>query len=398
MLGIARLWIPSVMGFEKMYAASQWVFSYDHGLIRRGLVGTVMKIWVPTVSIENIHHTALIAYGTFLAFLLIVFYALLRYKDKGGQLFKLILFFVVNPATISLLARNLGRFDLFLTIIMFLSMALVSLNRQVWLIPILMTTAMFIHESFLILYAPTIIASIIFVYFWNDREKKILTTLVISTVSVVAAFLILYQYGNPTLGYKEFSSSIQMRATFQVTPLSMHECYFHIQDHYKVASSSLYDTGSIANLFLALLILSPTILILLNLWSHALKNCRVHHRACMLFFLTTLSGLLVVPIATDYGRRLSGVIFCNFFVIFFFVSMDIIKVEELVEYAGSNSKQLFVFIILTYLLFAPFSDWNPYPYRDNLIYSSFFIGSVLLFDAGFYWQWRALSKRIKSRE
>jgi hypothetical protein len=398
MLGISKWWIPNVRNFEKMYAASQWVLSYNHGLLRRGLVGTIMKVWIPIVTIENVHHTAFIAYCTFLVFLLAVFYALLLYKDKHGQLFRLILIFLACPATISMLARNLGRFDLFLTMIMFLSMTLLSLNGHVWLIPILMITAMFIHESFLILYAPTIVAAIIFVYLWNKREKRILATLVFSVISVVAAFLVLYKYGTPTLGYEEFSRSIQSRAAFCVTPLSIHECYFSIKDHYALASSSLYDAGSIANLFLALLILSPVILILLNLWSHALRNCGVQNRACKLFFLATLSGLMVVPIATDYGRWLSAIIFCNFFAIFFFVSRGIIKIEELTEYTGDSFKLLFVSIILTYLLFGPFHDWNPYPYKDNLIISSFFIISVLLFDVGFYIRWRPLNRVTDSEE
>ncbi len=149
MLGVTKWWIPSVRGFEKLYAASHWVLSYDYGLIRRGLVGTIMKVWIPIVTIEDIHHTAFFAYCTFLIFLLVVFYILLRYKEKDGQLFRLILIFLANPATISLLALDLGRFDLFLIMITFLSMTLLFLNRQLWLIPIMMTIAMFIHEGFL---------------------------------------------------------------------------------------------------------------------------------------------------------------------------------------------------------------------------------------------------------
>jgi hypothetical protein len=59
---------------------------------------------------------------------------------------------------------------------------------------------------------------------------------------------------------------------------------------------------------------------------------------------------------------------------------------------------LFVSIILTYLLFGPFHDWNPYPYKDNLIISSFFIISVLLFDVGFYIRWRPLNRVTDSEE
>ena len=277
-------------------------------------------------------------------------------------------------------------------IITFLSLTLLSLNRHIWLIPILMTTAMFIHEGFLILCAPTILAAMIFAYLWNNREKKILVTLVVSAISVVGAFLVLYKFGNPALGYEEFSRLIQSRATFHVPDLSTRECYYSLKDHVELASPYLYDAGSLANFFMALLILSPSVLILLNLWTHALRNCGARRRACRLFFIATLSGLMLLPVATDYGRWLSAIIFCNFFAIFFLMSKDIIKVEELDEYTGGSFSLLFASIIFTYLLFGPLHDWNPYPYKDNLIYSSLSIISVLLFDIGFYLQWRSLSR------
>jgi len=392
-LGITRWWIPNVLGFWNLYGASQWVLSYDHGLIRRGLVGTIMKLWIPIVTIEDVHHSALIAYCFFLLCLLIAIYFIMRYKDKNGRLFRIILLFVACPATIALLARNIGRFDLFLTMILFLSMMLLSIERYTWLIPIFMTMAMFIHESFLILYAPTIVAAFIFIYLWDTKEKKIPITLIFSVILVITAFFVLYKYGNPTLRLEEFSRIIQSRAAFGITELSMRECYFTIKDHIGLASSSFYDAGSIANFIMALIILSPVILILLNLWSHALNNCRAaHYKACWLFILATLSGLMVMPIATDYGRWLSAILFCNFFAIFFLVSRDVIKVEELTEYSGDSFKLLFIFILLTYLLFGPFHDWEPYPYRDNLIISSFFIISILLFDIGFSLRWRSSSR------
>jgi hypothetical protein len=391
-LGITKWWIPKVQGFEKIYAASHWVLSYDYGFIRRGLVGTIMKIWVPIVTIEDIHHTAFIAYCIFLVFLLIVFYVLLRYKDKHGQLFRLILIFLANPATIAMLARDLGRFDLFLIIITFILMTLLLFNKHVWLVPILMVIAMFIHEGFLILFAPTILAAIIFVYLWKEREKKLLVTLVFSVISVAAVFLFIYKYGRPAMGYDKFWPLIQSRAAFNITELSIRECYFSVVDHYNLASSSLYDAGSIANFFAALLIMSPVILILINLWTHAFRDCGAQHRVCKLLLLATLSGLMVIPIATDYGRWLSGVIFCNFFAIFFLISKGIIKVEELTEYKGDSFAILFVPILLIYLLFGPLHDWNPYPYTDNLIFSAISITVVLFFDIGFYLRWQSLSK------
>lgn len=392
MLAITRWWIPAASGFELVYAASQWALSYDHGLIRRGLVGTIVKIWKPIVTIGDVQQTALFAYCAFLVLLVIVFYHLMKTRESNGRLFKLILLFLAAPATLSLVARDLGRFDLFLMMITSLCLILLSMRRQLWLIPILMTGAMFIHESFLILWAPTILAALLFVYIWDKREKGILITLVVSAVTIGGAFLVLYRFGTPTLGYEEFSRLVQSRAAFRLTDLSMHECYYGIKDHFTLTSPYLRDAGSIINFFGALLVLSPVILVLLNLWTHALRRCEAHRGTCVLFFLAPLSGLLIMLIATDFGRWLSAVIFCNYFAIFFLVSRDVLKAEELVEYSGGSFSLFIAGIILTYLFFGPLHDWNPYPYQHDVLSSSLAVASVLFFDVVFCMRWRSFSR------
>jgi hypothetical protein len=398
MLGVTRWWMPSVWGFENLYGASHWALSYDHGLVRRGLLGTITKLWMPIVTIKGVHLTALVAYCTFLASLAGVFYALMKYKDKHGRLFRLILLFSATPATLSMFARDLGRFDMFLVITLFLCLILLSLHRLRWLIPILMVMAMFIHEAFLVLCAPTLLAAILFVFLWDTRDKKALVTLGVSAISVVSSFFVLYKFGHPSLGYDDFSRLIQSRADFRITDLSMRECYFSVNDHINLTAPYLQDAGSVINFLGAVLILSPVILILLNLWTHALRNCKAHRGVCWLFFLATLSGLSLLPIATDYGRWLSAVIFCNFFAIFFLVSRDVIKVEELAEYSGGSFSLLFVPLLLTYLLFGPLHDWNPYPYQDHVIYSALSITSVLLFDVAFCIRWRSLRRAASSEK
>jgi len=209
---------------------------------------------------------------------------------------------------------------------------------------------------------------------------------------VASAFFALYKYGHPEMGYEEFSTLIQSRTAFSLTELSMRECFYTIKDHVALSSSSLFDPGSIVNFVIALVILSPVFLVLCNLWSYALRNSGAHRKACLLMMLATLSGLILLPIATDYGRWLSAIVFCNFFAIFFLVSKGVIKVEELVEYAGGSTPLLFVSVVIGYLLFGPFHDWNPYPYKDNVVVSAIAITAVLMIDIGMVRRWRSVRK------
>src|SRR5947209_19936135 len=110
--------------------------------------------------------------------------------------------------------------------ITFLSFALLSFNRHFWLIPVLMLTAMFVHEGFLILWAPTILAAIIYVYLWEGKKIRTLVTFIASGIVVGCAFVLLYTLGRPGMGYEEFTGFIQSRAAFRLTDLSMRECYY----------------------------------------------------------------------------------------------------------------------------------------------------------------------------
>ncbi len=395
---ITRWWVPEDLGAQHLYAVSHWVLSYDHGFVRRGLVGEILRMWAPMVTIENVVHASLVVYYSFITLLVVALIALVRHRDEGGRLFRLVLLFLVNPATVSLVARDLGLFDIFLTIATFLAMTLLTINRQIWLIPVFLTVAMFIHEGFLILYAPTVLASMLFLYVYGERKKSILATFVVSTLAVTVSFFILYKYGIPTLGYKELASALQSRADFSVTPLSVRECYFGILDHYRFATSSLYDAGSLSNLVLALIVLSPTAIILLDVWTHVPGNRGKSRWAVALLFLATLSGLMIVAIATDYGRWLSAVVFCNFFTVFFLIGRGIVKVETLFDYEAKSFQPLFVIIILAYVFFGPFHDWNPYPYRDDVVLSSIFIAATLLFDVGFIVQRRRRERGMAARK
>ncbi len=387
-LGVTRWWIPSVSGFWNMYGASQWVLSYQHGLVRRGLLGEIISLWIPIMTLKNVYDIALAAYCTLLLVLLVIFFMLWRSKDGGGVLFRLMLLFFAAPVTLSFFAYQLGRFDLFLVLITLLCMIVLSLGKHLWIVPILMIAAMFTHEGFLILYAPTIVAAMIFLYSREKTGVRVLVTLVIGVISVLCSFFILYKFGNPTVGYQEFVRLIQSRANFGITDLSMHECYFTVSDHFNLTTPYWHDIGSIINFIMAILILSPVMIVLLNLWRHALRTCQTQRAACVLFFLATLSGMILLFIATDYGRWLSACIVSNFFAIFFLVSMGIIKTEELKEYTGGSFSILYVCLLITYLLFGPLHDSTPYPYQDNILYSSLSVISVLLFDIGFCMRWR----------
>src|SRR5262249_40545434 len=149
------------------------------------------------------------------ALLLAVCTSLLRAKEHDGRLFRLILFFAATPVTLALCAHDLGRFDLFLVVITFLCMTLLAGGKHLWPVPLLMTAAMFVHESFLVLWAPTLFAAMLVVWLWGGRKRSALVPLVASAAGVACAFVVLLKFGTPSMGYEEFTRQVQSRADFR---------------------------------------------------------------------------------------------------------------------------------------------------------------------------------------
>jgi hypothetical protein len=322
--------------------------------------------------------------------LLVVFYRILQKRSWDQGVFRLILFFVVLPTTIAMSVRNLGRFDLFLVLIFFICMIVLTQKKYLWVLPLLMGKAMFIHEGFLVLFVPTLIIAMLLIYIRDGKEPAVLAVMAASVVVVGGSFLLLYGSGNPQMEFEAFSASVQSRAAFQVTELSIRECYYSLADHIALAAPYLTDPGSMVNLLLALIMLSPAFIVLGTLWKHALRRCTSDKRVCQLLMLATWSGLILIPIATDYGRWLSAALFSNFFVIFFFIGRGILKEGDFDELKGDTFAVPYVIIVLAYLIFGPLNDWNPYPFQDSVLKSSVSLIAVLLFDVGYILRWRSL--------
>jgi hypothetical protein len=383
MLGVARWWMPRWTEMQNMYSASHWALSYDNGLVRRGLVGTLVKPWMPVVTLSGINLVAAVAYGGFVLLLAAVFYLLLRSKEREGRVTRLLLLFAACPATLSLLAHNIGRFDLFLAALTLVGVILIGDRRFVWLLAPLAVLAMFLHEGFLLLWAPTLLGMMLFLFARDRGDRRMLGALAVSACGVGGAFLALYRYGTPAVAYEEFVRLVQSRADFRVTELSLRECYFSTTDHIGLTLPYFTDPGAMINLAMALLVLSPVALVLGNVWRHALRSGAAPRWATIVLLLATLSGVALFPIATDFGRWLSAMTLCNFYAIFFLFRTGVVSADDLKELSHGSFPYLFMLLFLTYLLFGPLHDWMPYPYQDQPVVSALVTIAILLFDVGY---------------
>jgi hypothetical protein len=246
-----------------------------------------------------------------------------------------------------------------------------------------MVAAMFLHEGFMLLWAPTLVGLMLFLVARDRGDRRALVALVLSVIGVGGAFVVLYRFGTPAVPYEEFVRMVQSRADFHVTELSLRECYFSATDHLGLTLPYFTDPGAMLNLLMALVVLSPVALVLGNIWIQAMRSGGPHRWATILLLASTLSGVALFPIATDFGRWLSAMTLCNFFAVFFLFRTGALSADDLPELSAGSFPYLFVLLFLTYLLFGPLHDWMPYPYQDQPWVSAASTAAILLFDVGY---------------
>ncbi len=249
--------------------------------------------------------------------------------------------------------------------------------------PALMTGAIFLHEGFLLLWAPTLLAMMLLLW---SLDRSALTPLVSAgsaAAGIAVAFYFIYVHGTPSVPYEEFVQLVQSRADFRVTELSLKECYFRATDHVGLTLPYFTDPGAMLNLGMALLVLSPMGLILGTLWRRAIANAGAVRWAVVLLLLGSVSGLALFPIATDFGRWLSAITFCNMFAVFLLVRLRVLHAEDLSFLSHGSFPYLFLLLFSTYVLFGPLHDWMPYPYQDRPVVSALVVMAILTFDVAF---------------
>lgn len=144
------------------YAFAHWLLSYEHGFIKRGLIGTLVE---PLLEGKRPNELRVIVSMLSMATLTLTFTALLRAAweilrhgerlETGGFVPPLLLAFVSSSAIV-LAASSIGYFDHFLTLLSLAAIVLIRHGRMV-LAGLLCVVALAIHEVFAFCGLPVVV-------------------------------------------------------------------------------------------------------------------------------------------------------------------------------------------------------------------------------------------------
>lgn len=179
------------------YARAHYLFTYEHGLIKRGLIGTILKfLWAgatPQTKNNIIFYISLVVIIAFLIGIWLCCNFLLKRNPKNYALHLCLVAFTICPALFYTI-HLIGFFDN-IHYVLTLFCIYVILNNTRYnsiIVAVVSVIAMFIHEIYLFIALPSIMFAMLFKALnTSTNYKRLLAELLVVIVPSVAALVIL---------------------------------------------------------------------------------------------------------------------------------------------------------------------------------------------------------------
>jgi hypothetical protein len=353
-------------GIVDKWVATLWAFSYKDGFIARGFMGSIARLFFPVLSYYNLYIVFIILTIIFFTVMIIFNSTILKKMNNNIYLFLFILFFLINPATISMYINmeSFGRFEVALIILTLVCFFSLISNKFCWIIPILMIVGELIHEAFIIMYAPIVLCMLLFSYFWDlKNNKSYLIVLVLSIITVTLSHIAITLFGNK-MNWEYFFSNVQSITVFPIIKDYVRFVFTYTMK-YNIAWTYCHfqSFNFIVPFMIVFSLLLPTFIPILYIWFYLLKKYPTKKLILFSLLLSSNSTFVMFFIACDYGRWLSTIIICHFIVIFFLIFKGIVNIDEIANKLKSKKRiifTIFILISLMYLVIGPLIPFYPF--------------------------------------
>ena len=340
------------LGSVSTWHMTHWSFTYEHGFIKRGLVGDITSRLFGAATPQ-------IIYRSVLAIFILLMIALTCWVTKpawnsnraGAWLFAILA--VTSPATIPHLEYDFGRFDQINLLILLTCLFILSKPSKLLrysLIPPLCAIALLIHEAFFLMFAPLIIAA----WTYEEAFQRVWPKLFILTILFLLV-LTLDRYGiMHTISEKDYMAELQQRHSFRIHPDSIHVLYRTIKENisFNVDELRKYALPNTTHHIVFVLTLLPTLALFYRITVALCCYGRtVENVGRLSLILAALSPLSLCALASDFFR-FWAIALTNLFVIYAYLATRL-KRENILANVVEDSPVIVACILALSLIFGP---------------------------------------------
>lgn len=328
-----------------------FAFSYRYGFISRGFIGTLLWLFGnllgrDLMNYETVHLWSMAA--TLIFFFCLFFFYYTVMKKSGPKYMRiqqyLILILSVFAFPMFVTEENFGRLDVYLTILMLISMILLISERLEWLVIPLCCLGTLIHQGFV--FTNVNIVLVLLFYKWLRSEGKrrryyfVLLALTFLAVSVLFVYFEFFSHVNGTQIYDEVVENAKHLAadgkTYSTALVNheilgegvfMDEWFFHKVNYVELPQFLLFFAPY---LYLGVRCAK-------KLWAQAKGSAEKW--ICLAVLLGAWTVFPEFILKVDYGRYLYEIIFYYLAMVLCLIAAGDRGVMEMVRYAADGIKR-----------------------------------------------------------
>lgn len=302
------------------FRAMHWVFNYEYGFIKRGLVGEIVtRIFsYPTIEVIVYLSTAI---AFLVAFILIFLFFRPTFRNihsLGIWLFSI--FAASHFATLQHYFYDMGRFDHFGIIILFLCILVIErLPDNMWSLAVILffcVVGLLIHETFFFNFIPLVFSYWFFCWRGNYSFNIARGFAVISLIIVT---LYIGVYGKMTnLSPQEYFEVLQSLHGRWINERPILLILFSgLKENVLYAVNTLLTKEVLYRHLIWFVALLPTIFLFSKIWKILTSSIMRHGRdwPMLLFIISAFSPLCMYLLGNDFGRWIALALTNSFIVL-----------------------------------------------------------------------------------
>ena len=352
------------------WSFTHWAFSYDHGFVKRGLVGEVLSAVIEPQSLfQTVRVASLVSAVAIAAALLYVFLRpFVRFGGPGHLAFAVVT--ATHFGTLQHFFYDLGRFDNFGLLLSLLCLACIDrCGRGVSTVVIAVAcgTGIVIHEAFVVIYLPMVLA-----YWWyRDAGARWMTyPLAGVALLLLVVALLMVSRGSPAVARSDYVRELRAEHGEWINEGSVGVLYGGVKtESNRVVSNLLTPRRIIQHVVLAAFLFPSLVLVV-----HAFRrggDAGVPSRPLDVRGLMTLlvccSPLALYVVGVDFARWWALAL-TNIFVVLAWLTLSSETWRERVGDAFSRHGRLVWSAVALNLVSGPLGvASSPFPRIDPLI-------------------------------
>lgn len=303
------------------FTSTQWLFDYEYGYVKRGLVGEITGLFRDFLTNADIVVISLYlssAAAIFFCCLLVAHSGFFCSRNRRTAIACVIFSFwaVSSSGTIQQFFSSLGRFDVIaFSLVIFAFLLIISgLNRYVvlLLITVLSALAVMIHEGNFFWIVP-ITAGMWHFHFNTDNRIDRILILSLAMLILLTAFTGYSGYGK-LLDFESARQLLQQKAQFPVDDFSLGVHFLSVYGNILYTMENFTTDAALLRLLLGFMLMLPGIFFGMFLLGLIKGQEGVARRSCYLIS-SCLAPSVLFLLGIDHGRWLSMIVISAIFAV-----------------------------------------------------------------------------------